>query len=197
MDPYFTKIGDRDAPFRPKADKGITPWLIAVFFVAGLLYLGYKSIDWGKKKPMQNKPPVITSAPTPSPLPTQPQAPSTDTGNRVVTKCISNGKTTYSDHGCPQGSATSQVLTKADLNIVAGLTPEEQATVKRLDSQAATEATISQNSPVVTNASECKAWDAQIANLDAMARQLQSMSMQDWIRDQRKRARDRQFALRC
>jgi hypothetical protein len=44
---------------------------------------------------------------------------------------------------------------------------------------------------------ECKALDAHIANLDAMARQPQSAQVQDWIAGKRKDARDRQFRLRC
>ena len=88
-------------------------------------------------------------------------------------------------------------MTKTDHNIVAGLTPTEQATVKRIDAQAATAVTIAQTSPMVTNASECKVLDVLIANLDALSRQPQSMQMQDWIRDQRKKARDRQFAGSC
>lgn len=48
-----------------------------------------------------------------------------------------------------------------------------------------------------TRREECKALDAQIVHWDAMARQPQSASTQDWIRGQRKNARDRQFALRC
>jgi hypothetical protein len=44
---------------------------------------------------------------------------------------------------------------------------------------------------------ECKALDARVEQLDAMARQPQSGQMQDWIRGEREAARSRQFALRC
>jgi len=44
---------------------------------------------------------------------------------------------------------------------------------------------------------ECKTLDAQIANYDSMARQPQSAQTQDWIAERRKKARDRQFAIRC
>lgn len=46
-------------------------------------------------------------------------------------------------------------------------------------------------------AEECKALDAEITRLDAMARQPQSAQVQDWIRAEKKRARDRQFQVRC
>lgn len=197
MDPDFTKNSNGDAPFRPSADKSITPWLLALVFVAGLLYAGYQSIDWGNNKPMPNKVPTASTTPIPQPQPAQPQAPLTEPGNRVITKCTGGGKTTYSDGDCPKGSETSQLVTKTDYNLVAGLTPQQLAAVKRLDAQAATVATVAQNSPVVTDTSECKALDVQIANLDAMARQPQTMQTHDWIRDQRQKARTRQFSIRC
>lgn len=197
MDPDFTKNSDRDTPFRPSPDKSITPWLLALLFVAGLLYAGYQSIDWGKDKPVQNKVPIVTTTPSPQPKPAQPQAPLTEPGRRIITKCTGGGKTTYSDGDCPKGSETSQLVTKADYNLVAGLTPQQLAAVKRLDAQAATAATVAQNSPVVTNTSECKTLDDYIKYLDALARQPQTMQTQDWIRDERKKARDRQFTIRC
>lgn len=45
--------------------------------------------------------------------------------------------------------------------------------------------------------SECKALDARVTHLDAMARQPQGAQMHDWIRSERKQARDRQFEIRC
>lgn len=46
-------------------------------------------------------------------------------------------------------------------------------------------------------AAECKALEARITQLDNMARQPQTGQMQDWIRDQKSKARDRQSGLRC
>lgn len=48
-----------------------------------------------------------------------------------------------------------------------------------------------------TRADECKALEAQITQYEAMARQPQSGSAQDWIAAQKRKARDRQFQLRC
>lgn len=57
------------------------------------------------------------------------------------------------------------------------------------------------NSVVDTSASdraaECRSLDARVNHLDSLARQPQSGAMQDWIRGERKKARDRQFGLRC
>ena len=48
-----------------------------------------------------------------------------------------------------------------------------------------------------TKQAECANLAAIVANLDSQARQPQSSQMQDWIKDQRQRARDRQFRLQC
>lgn len=45
--------------------------------------------------------------------------------------------------------------------------------------------------------SECTSLDARVTHLDAMARQPQGAQTHDWIRSERKRARDRQFEIRC
>lgn len=51
--------------------------------------------------------------------------------------------------------------------------------------------------PNVAKKAECAAIDSRVEQLDAMARQPQSAATQDWIRSERKAARDRQFRLRC
>jgi hypothetical protein len=57
--------------------------------------------------------------------------------------------------------------------------------------------TVIPNSPVPSTGVECKALDAQITQFDAMARQPQSGQMQDWITGEKRKARDRQFRIRC
>jgi hypothetical protein len=57
--------------------------------------------------------------------------------------------------------------------------------------------TVTTNSSALNASGECKALSAHVVQLDAMARQLQSGQTQDWIRSEKKQARDRQFALRC
>jgi hypothetical protein len=51
--------------------------------------------------------------------------------------------------------------------------------------------------PAVSQRGECDTLTRQIEHWDAMARQPQSAQMQDWIRVQRHKTRDRQWALRC
>jgi hypothetical protein len=57
--------------------------------------------------------------------------------------------------------------------------------------------TTTERSAAENRMSECKNLDARITQLDSMARQPQSGQTQDWIRGERKTARDRQFSLRC
>ena len=57
--------------------------------------------------------------------------------------------------------------------------------------------TVTSGGSQATQQSECKALDASIQQYDAMARQPQSGQMQDWISAQRKKARDRQFQIKC
>jgi hypothetical protein len=54
-----------------------------------------------------------------------------------------------------------------------------------------------QSDPNVAKKAECTALDTRITQLDSMARQPQSAATQDWLRSERKTARDRQFQLRC
>jgi hypothetical protein len=51
--------------------------------------------------------------------------------------------------------------------------------------------------PTVSQRGKCDALAHQIKHWDAMARQPQSAQMQDWIRAERHKTRERQWALRC
>jgi hypothetical protein len=54
-----------------------------------------------------------------------------------------------------------------------------------------------QDNGAASRQAECASLDAQIARYDAMARQPQSGQMQDWTTEQKRKARNRQFALKC
>lgn len=64
-----------------------------------------------------------------------------------------------------------------------------------------TTTTVIRNSSTGTGAmdktTECQALSAHITALDAMSRQPQSGQRQDWISTEKRKARDRQFQLRC
>ena len=51
--------------------------------------------------------------------------------------------------------------------------------------------------PAAAKKAECAALEAQIANYDSMARQPQSAQTQDWISARKRKARDRQFSIKC
>lgn len=57
--------------------------------------------------------------------------------------------------------------------------------------------TVAEPSAAQQHQAECRSLDAHVNHLDSLARQPQSGAMQDWIRGERKKARDRQFGLRC
>jgi hypothetical protein len=117
-----------------------------------------------------------------------------------IIKCIMNGKTIYSDEKCPAGAATQQVK----LHDTAGVVSPPKAilsklTAERLASENALVLTLQKPValPMQSKKTECEALNKHIEWLDSMARQPQTGQMQDWIRQERKKARDQQFAIHC
>lgn len=118
----------------------------------------------------------------------------------AISKCIINGKTIYSNNGCPDGTLGRAVTIHDSQGIVSP--PKETLAELTAKRQAAEQAKADQGPQRIalvgaSNGAECTELDNRIAHLDAMARQPQSGYMQDWIRAQRKAIRDRQFAIRC
>ena len=116
-------------------------------------------------------------------------------------KCISpKGAASYSDGPCPPGTRSGEVAVQPDDNLADGMTDEARRASLRRNSAIAQSA-VEYERRVATNVDasvmECAQLNALVASIDAMARQPQPGFEQDRLRDQRKRARDRQFALRC
>lgn len=205
MEPDFMSRGNGDKPFRPAPENSLLRWIGAVLALLALSYAGYRVWESSRyQAPSSNArevaPPISPTAPTPratsQTLP--PAAVAPEPGTRIVTKCVLNGKTIYSDDACPQGAPSSRVVTREDHNLMTGLTPAQLAAANRIRPEEPSSTTVGQSeNPPQSTTSECKALDEHIKYLDALARQPQSGQMQDWIRDQRKKARDRQFAIRC
>ena len=87
-----------------------------------------------------------------------------------------------------------------DANLADGMTEHaRQASIRRNSAIAQSvfehERRVAMN--VDSSSMECTRLDALIASIDAAARQPQSGFEQDRGKDQRRRARDRQFALHC
>lgn len=196
-------------PFGPPPERSTTSTLLMVLFFVAALFLLYKLADWQINKRAVE--PVGKQAPAPAnqtaQRPTEPSAkpfpplphrhtPESTAGTRIVTKCVVNGKTSYGDSSCAQGAITTQVNTRADHNLMAAVHPSVVLPTIETVSQP----TLAQYSPpsdAAAKKTECQLLNAEIENLDAMSRRPQGPQMLDWIRDQRKKARDRQFRMPC
>lgn len=198
--------------FIPVSGKSAASTLFMVLVFVASLSLLYKLAGWQLNKrptgstaqavrPIPIQPPSQQEA---SPLPREPSprmyqhAPEPAVGNRVVTKCIVNGKTSYGDGPCALGAVTTQVITRADHNLMAPVRVESTTTTEATFSPAPV--VIAQNSApsdYAAKKSECQSLDAHIQYLDSMSRQPQGPQMMDWIREERKKARDRQFRIPC
>lgn len=198
----------RQRPFSPPPERFSTLSKVLIFLV--VLFLLYTAADW-KLNQHPAKPVSTPLATTPAPVsrPTEPAAPSVPPtpayssaaeapgGTRSITKCIVNGKTSYGDTSCATGAKATQIVTKENHNLMAAVhataitKPEETAQPPAVIAQS------DQGLDQLAMKAECKAWDERIKYLDAMARQPQSGQTQDWIREERKKARDRQARIPC
>ena len=211
IDRDYMRDPDRKNPFSPPPEKSILGWLIKVSVFVVLIYLGFKLATWldvnRRSAPAQTiKVPIPEvkkiAEPASVQQPAQPMIIYPPAQNRsaeqaVITKCIVQGKVSYGDGACPVGAIASGVITKNNHNLVA-------AVKMPLPVQAATQEPplpmSAQVNPALDYAAikaECVALEERIKYLDSLARQPQSGQTQDWIRSERKKARDRQFGIRC
>lgn len=169
------------------------------------LFVLYHAANWWfathTKQPQQQQQPP--QQPTTLPLP-QP-APAPQAAPQAVTKCIAKGKTTYSDGACPPGSTASTVTIDPRVNVVE--TSRPAAAAMPAYKPAAVVAQTPTSEPMLRAAqatntdtarkTECEVLSALVEQLDMWARQPQSAQRQDWIREERRNARDRQGRIRC
>lgn len=118
-------------------------------------------------------------------------------GSLYLCKAYSGG-TFWAKTHCNQHSA----LIERIVSVPDSLPFDQQVNLAEQERQSATRTntvtnTVITNSPAPSRNAECKALDAQITQFDAMARQPQSAQMQDWITGEKRKARDRQFNIRC
>jgi hypothetical protein len=110
-----------------------------------------------------------------------------------------NGGTFWAQAHCNQ----HQALIDSIVSVPAGLPFEQKVELAQRQRQATAQLVdpppqVGSAAPAVAgNQGECAALDARVAELDVMARAPHTAQMQDWLRGERKKARDRQFALRC
>jgi len=122
-------------PPRTSNSMGLATILLVLLTLAGA-YAGYQwflkpiassSIATATETTKRN-----SSATQPSPLttPAEPALAPAITAQpdaRTITKCVANGKTSYGDNDCAPGAATTEFATRSNLNLVAGLKPEQIA----------------------------------------------------------------------
>lgn len=211
MDRDYMHEKRRQRPFSPPPERFNLGTLgMALVFVVALFFL-YKVADWklNHRAAQRATQPFAESAlqtaprPVQAPTPAVPaqsayqNPPSATAGISQVTKCVVNGRTSYGDGSCPQGSTSSQITTRANHNLMAAVRPEAVSQTVAPAVQHIVEVPKHSFNDVAAKKSECQSLNAEIEYWDSMARQPQGAQRQDWIRDQRKKARDRQFLIRC
>lgn len=178
--------------------------VLALFSIAAVIeYQGRadgerRAID----KSADTRPDGIRPAPAqPADKAEPPGAPQTrpDASRQTIMKCIERGRVSYGEAGACNGELvevpidTRNNVVEPDrqaLEYMARPRPQEPARPPP--------AAISRGAaPTQSGQTECQAIDAQIAALDAQARQPQTAQMQDYLKGLRAKLRSRQFELHC
>lgn len=149
--------------------------------------------------PVRNPPTIVHAAP--APLETAPAAPRTTTTGGTIYHCKDySGGTFWSQAPCSQHRA----LIDRIASVPAGIPFDQQVEIAEQARQSAIARTMQATrtyapspDPALASKAACNNLDVRVEQLDGMARQPQSASMQDWIRSERQKARDAQFRLRC
>ncbi len=211
IDRDYMQDPDRKNPFSPPPEKPILEWLIKISVFIVLIYLGFKLATWLDVN-RRAAPAQTIKAPTPevkkiAELPSfqQPAQPaviypptqSRSTEQTVITKCVMQGKVSYGDGACPVGAAASGVITKNNHNLVAAVKMPLPVQDTTQEPHLPMSAQVNPSLDYAAVKAACVALEERIKYLDSLARQPQSGQTQDWIRGERKKARDRQFGLRC
>lgn len=191
---------------RPKPQRHWALWLALAALTVFLFYL---AAEWLLTQGTARRPDRPMGTPSPTAPPMARPAPSVPSPSRdavtpdtfEVTKCLTpSGKAAYSDGPCPEGSRTTTVRLRRDVNIADGMSLEEREASIRNNTVIAAqqhryEREVAQN--VDRAMAECSGLAEHIKWLDALGRQPQSTYSQDWQREERRRTRDRQFRLAC
>lgn len=191
-----------------RATSNLASWMVGMLVVVAALAGLALSLKWIELNGFRSAPrdTLVQDPPSPQFAPNalpQETSPPRAAGPRVdhVTKCVSGaGSASYSDGPCPAGSRAALVTLEPDSNLADGMSPAARAQ-SMSENRAAAQALSAYERRVAMNAdstvSQCATLNAVVASLDAAARQPLPAFEQDRVREERKRARDRQFALRC
>ena len=192
----------RDRPFSPPPESSVANWLLKILILIAVVYLGFKLVDWleNSRQPSRAIETVYPKAEqSPSKATGIPPAQSPTVQSNVVTKCVAQAKVSYSDGGCPAGAITSKVATNTNQNLMAAakVPIAAEATNPEQPLPLPMSAQVNPGAAYAALKAECAELEARIKYLDSMARQPQSGQTQDWIREERKKARDRQVRIPC
>ena len=207
LDQVQPPLAQWEVRLQPRRSSGASLILLA-FAAAAVVIL---CAAWGLRSPRSSAPAVPSlqgrvpeptyDAPAASPPPksVSPEA-HTERVDRVA-RCVSaSGSVVYTDQPCRQGERAALVELRPDSNLADGMSVEARQASNRGSAMAAQQVAAQERRVamnVMRESSECAQLDSLIAALDAAARLPQPGSEQDRMRQERKRARDRQFALRC
>ena len=212
MDRDYMHEKHHQRPFSPPPARSGASTLVMVLIFLAVLFGLYKIADWKlhqraadltRQQTAEKAAKTVAKPAAPATqafIPAPNSMPDATAGTQRVTKCVTNGKTSYGDGPCAQGAVVSQVRTRTDHNLMAAVRPET-VSVTPTEARIGPRIVVAQNNPAADAAAakkaECQFLNAEIERLDALSRQPQSPQMQDWIRDERKKARDQQFRLSC
>jgi hypothetical protein len=137
--------------------------------------------NWDPNRPMQ------PSTPAPQPAATT-----------IVIKCVINGTTTYveSESDCLARAKATVVTIDPRQNLSDGL-PNASQIIQRPSPGVQVNAAPAAVDLNVQRKAFCRAYEEEIKQIDAHARQPLSGAEQDWWAAKRKKARDEQFRLHC
>ncbi len=188
-----------------------------VFYLVATLYLLYRAAFWWQDSQLQKRMPAPSIAVIPAEVPPKvepprtfapriPQAAQAEPNQLpapgTVSKCVVNGKVTYSDAACPKEAIVGRVK----------LIPTDPGTVSQKPMAVSSPSVVSQQSDTASEpqptihaptqaapakTAECRHLDEVVKEVDKQALQPLTLQQQDLLRVDRKKARDRQFFLGC
>lgn len=212
---HVRRDGDTNVlQFRPAPRK--TSFAAVVLCLSVTLLLLYKAALWWQEKPSQKNMSAPPSAVISVELPQEVESPSTSEplaqkaltqpnqppAAGTVSKCVVNGAVTYSDVACPKEATVGSVKLLPAVPREGSQQPKAMVPPPVMSQQSGT-ALVPQptlHTPIQTtpaNAAECKYLNELVKQIDLQALQPLTLQQQDLLREDRKKARDRQFFLGC
>ncbi|WP_219220567.1 hypothetical protein [Variovorax boronicumulans] len=184
------------------------PLVLAVLLAGLFAVLAWLALPQGWfEAPAPRRPVPGGAAPTVAPAPTVPAPPAASPApwpsQRIerVTKCVdSAGAASYADGPCAPGLRGATVELRPDSNLADGMSAgAREASAQQNRDAAQARAAHERRAALQADGAvqACADIDAEIAWLDAAARQPQRAASQDRLRERRKQLRDLQFRSRC